>query len=250
MRRRVVLGMMSAAASVLAAGVVFAQPKRGCERATVWTSDACLHIAFVRGGVIEPRKSRCDDAIDGYVGRFGHFSAIDRWGKIVGNVMRPETAPCAPMALMSGTRGTGIYVRTDGASWSVPSAYSDPPPDVRRSLDRLLKGGEPVREILFFHARKEGAPPELAAVTTRDSVKILYLDGEGQFRVAYQLRVRSARWPIFRVAAIVDMNGDGVPEVILHFSEYASGRGHEILLGPSHGGRRYAEVSNNEDEGP
>jgi hypothetical protein len=249
MRRTVALVMMSAAASVLAAGVVSAQPKRGCERATVWTSDACLHIAFVRRGVIEPRKSHCDDAVDGYVGRFGRFSAIDRWGKVVGTVIRPEIAPCSPMSLVSGTRGTGIYVQTDG-TWSTPSAFADPSPEVRRSLDRLLKGGEPVREILFFRARKEGAPPELAAVTTRDSVKILYLDGEGQFRVAFQQRTRSARWPIFRVAAIVDMNGDGLPEVILHFSEYATGRGHEILLAPTHNGRRYAEVSNNEDEGP
>ncbi len=46
------------------------------------------------------------------------------------------------------------------------------------------------------------------------------------------------------------MNGDGLPEVLLHFNEFPDGRGHEILLGPSRNGRHYAEISDNEDTGP
>jgi hypothetical protein len=247
MRRSLALALMTAAAATLAAGAASGELKRSCDRATVWTSNTSLPLAFVRNNVIEPRKSACD-AIERY-STFGRLEAIDRWGQPVGVVFHTSETGRDVFKLLKGSRGTGIFVRTVGKPWAVSSAAASPSPEAKRAVERWLGGIKP-RELVFFKADKPGAATDLAVVTTRDAFRVLYLDESDKLRFAYEKLAGPARWPVYRLGAVVDMNGDGLPEVIVHFNEYEDGRGHEILLAPTHGGRHYAEVSDNEDDGP
>jgi hypothetical protein len=63
-------------------------------------------------------------------------------------------------------------------------------------------------------------------------------------------RASEAEWPVFEHRAIVDMNGDGVPEVIAHFNEQSEGRGYEMVLASSDGGRSFEHVADNHDSCP
>ncbi len=72
----------------------------------------------------------------------------------------------------------------------------------------------------------------------------------GEWQVAYVHRANEAEWPLFEHHAIVDMNGDGMPEVIAHFNEQRDGHGHEIVLASVDGGRSFEEIADNHDDCP
>jgi hypothetical protein len=219
-----------------------------CGDAARWTSDAVLPLALVRGSQIEPDRNQCPEP-GGFHPDGVRWHAIDRLGRFVGVVENVNDSMHGTIfRLVSGTRGVGVFVR---GPWSASaSAESTPEPALRDGLEHLLGKRGAKREVQFFRAQAPGAPAAFAVVTTRASITVAYAEKQ-RWRVAFRETYgRSASWPLYQVRAIVDMSGDGVPEIIYHFNEYEDGRGFEVVLAPARGGRRYRQVSDNQDNGP
>jgi hypothetical protein len=236
--------LASAAASLLlAAG---GDASADCKHAVRWTSDALLPLALVRGPRVEADRDQCREKGHGNGER---WHTIDRWGRVTGEVELLDTEHGGErFRLVSGSHGAGVFVR---GPWRAPvSAALEPEPALRASLERWLGKRDEKREIQFFRASRPGAPEAFAVVTTPRSITVAYADGT-KWRRAFREVYDEGRWhPLHRLSAIVDMNGDGLPEVIYHFNEYADGRGFEVVLAPKRGGRVYEEASNNRDDGP
>jgi hypothetical protein len=236
----------AAAALLLAAGREASAAS--CGDGVRWTSDAILPLALVRGPLVEPDRDQCPEP-GGFHPDGVRWQAIDRWGRFVGVVENVnDSVHGTVFRLVSGTRGVGVFVRgpwTAGASAEVASE-----PALREGLEHLLGKLDKKREVQFFRAQAPGSPHAFAVVTTRMSIIVAYADKQ-RWRVAFrEVYGKIWSWPLYQVRAIVDMSGDGVPEIIYHFNEYEDGRGHEVVLAPTRGGRRYRQVSDNEDNGP
>jgi hypothetical protein len=150
--------------------------------------------------------------------------------------------------LVSGTRGAGVYVR---GAWRTPvSAAIEAPAAVRAAFERWLGKRERAREVQFFRAGAAGAPEVLAFAVTRSTVTVAYAEGNRWHRAFRESYGPEAGWPLYALRAIVDMNGDGLPEVVYHFNEYEDGRGYEVTLAARRGGRSYEQVTDNRDDGP
>ncbi len=239
-----------AATLLLAAGDAAAAPC-GEQSVARWTSEALLPLALVRGAAIEPDKDQCPEPA-GFHAAGVRWQAIDLWGRPAGVVENAEDARgVSILRLVSGTRGSGVFVR--GAWTAGPSAEGLPDEAQRDALSRWLGKSRAPREVQFFRAHASQvprAPATFAVVVRRASILVAYAEGK-RWHVAFRETYgKGTRWPLYRVRAIADMNGDGLPEIVYHFNEYEDGRGHEVVLAPTRGGRRYHQASDNEDDGP
>lgn len=230
------------ATSVVAPAQALADPAT-CRAATQWTSDAQLTLAVVRGGRIERDSGQCTAPF----GSGRTFQAIDLWGKPTGVVSFESADDVGDfVATVSGSRGANVFVRP-GASFV--SAEWSPDAPTRRAFELVL--GDRIAkqaQIEFFHAR---VSDEYAVVASRHSLAV-YARRHGRWRRVYRTSVAQRPrqpWPTYGVRAIVDMNGDGVPEIIYHFAEYRDGRGFEVVLG-KRARTGWRELADNEDTGP
>ena len=245
-RRRVRLPALllatSAAAVLLATG---ADAAADCKHAVRWTSDALLPLSLVRGRRVEADRGQCKSIWE----NGSRWHTLDRWGRVVGEVEYRETSRGGMrFERVSGSRGAGLFVR---GPWRAPaSAALEPDPAARASLHQWLGKPQKRREITFFQASKGARAKVFAVVTTPTSIMVAYRKGT-QWHRAYREVYGENRWhPLYRLRAIVDMNGDGLPEVIYHFNEYADGRGFEVVLSPKRGGQVYEQTADNQDNGP
>jgi hypothetical protein len=240
----IILATSATTALLLAAG---REAAAACGDAAHWTSEAILPLALIRGSRVEPDRDQCPEP-GGFHPDGVRWRAIDRWGRFVGVVENAHDSMRGTIfRLVSGTRGVGVFVR---GPWSAStSAESAPEPALRAALERLLGKLGSKREVQFFRAQALGAPDAFAVVTTRASITVAYAEKK-RWHVAFRESYgRRWTWPLYQVRAIVDMSGDGLPEIIYHFNEYEDGRGYEVVLAATRG-RRYRQVSDNEDNGP
>lgn len=245
------LGLLTAVAVTLlcldarAAGAPTATPRRAvpaapsttrCTGVVRWTSEAVLDLALVRRGAIERNEGQCPEP-GGFHAAGKRFAAIDRWGRTVGVVEnRNDETHGMDFRTLAGSRGVHVFVdavvpKRKSAEWIAPRGE-------RATLLRALGIAAP-RDVAFFH----GGTRELAVVLDRSAVVIAErLHGRWQRIHREQGTVAS---PI-SLRAIVDMNGDGMPEIIVHVGRDAMG--YEAVLSAK--GAGFRRVTDNEDTGP
>ncbi|APR76725.1 Hypothetical protein A7982_02072 [Minicystis rosea] len=241
---RLPTSLLTASAAFLLAGG--ADAAADCKHAVRWSSDALLPLSVVRGRRVEADRGQCKQGIWENGSR---WHALDRWGRVAGEVEYRETSRGGMrFERVSGSRGAGVFVR---GPWRAPrSAAFEPDAAVRASLDQWLGKPQKRREVQFFRAEKGARDNVFAVVTTPVSIMVAYRQGT-QWHRAYREVYGENRWhPLYRLSAIVDMNGDGLPEVIYHFNEYDDGRGYEVVLSPKRGGKVYEQIADNRDDGP
>lgn len=214
-----------------------------CKDASFWTSETMLPLAVVRDGKIETDVGQCgkDVAFSSGV----RFRSIDRWGKIVGTV-ETENDNGNAFKSVTGNKGTGIYVR--GVVPKFKSASWAPDIDTRRALVLAVgtKVAKEAKDVAFF--RNEGGDA-FAVVAGKSSVVVMAKKDESWKRV-YRVTQPDPQWNHFSVKAIVDMNDDGMPEIIYHYASSSDGTGYEVLIGRTGKKGRWSEIANNEDTGP
>lgn len=215
-----------------------------CKDATFWTSEAVLPLVVVRNGKIEADIGQCSKDIDFHEDGV-RWKAIDRWGKQVGTVANVnDSQHGTTFKTVTGNRGTGVYVR--GVVPTFKSASWSPDVDTRKSLVAAVgpRVQKEAKDVAFF---KSDDGDEYAVVAGRSSMLVMTRNGDAWKRV-FRTTQRNPEWSTFSIKAIVDMDGDGTPEIVYHFSEYADGRGHEVVIGKATSGkRRWKELANNED---
>jgi len=215
-----------------------AKPKPLCADAARYTSDAILTLAIVQGKTIARDKGQCGDD---FFPEGQKWSAIDRFGKTVGVVANAnEGKGGMHLRVLSGSAGAHVYVRNrktafTSAEWKAP--------DGEREKVLSAIGAKLPREVVFF----QSASKQFAIVVERSTFSVAELI-TGKWKRRYHDK-NFAGFPVFAVRAVVDMNDDGMPEIIQHFSEDASGHGFEIVLARKPNGE-WDDVASNEDTGP
>lgn len=242
MTRALLLGLGLAALAVtpsVEAKPLKAKPKGAtCEGAVRFTSDALLTLAIVRNGTIERDDGQCDEPF----GKGQTWSAINRFGKVVGTVA-DATSPTAGMhwKTVSGTQGAHVYVRGRKAPYA-SAAWSAPAGEKKKVLTDI--GAKVAREVEFFQSGER----RFAIVVERSTFSIAEKDLKGHWKRKYHQK-NFVGFPVYALRAVLDMNGDGMPEVIQHFSEDAQGHGFEVVLARKANGD-WHEIASNEDTGP
>ncbi len=223
--------------------------------ASLWlASNPHLPLAETRDGNI----SRADDkegckrpARWGATGR--SYRVLDRWGKVLGTskVVRRErydVSGCEEI-LMSGAteseeaQGDRLLVTSDGA-WAPGPSFADRPTAAmhtafRRFLsgldERLVADGasttQPEGErVAFFRIGKKDCQPRdderglvgAYAVAGGPYLVVARYDAQKGWKAVYLTTPPPAASDVYRenkIMTIVDMEGDGVPEVVFHTSE-------------------------------
>lgn len=242
--RSAILLMLLVSGLLVASSASHAQPRSASTAASYWTSEAYLPLAVVTRGRLRAAV-KCNGKLDSQP-----YRAIDAWGQPVGEVRRTTTSTgLSSIGLLSGTRGVGVYVRSPNG-YPPPSAEWQPSRSVRASFDTYLRtkslGAHP--RSRFFRNVAPAQPAEFAVVATDESLAVAIRTPKG-WTMVHENGIESD-WRVFELRAIVDMNGDGMAEVIYHWNEYADGRGHEVVLSPSRGGTSWREVADNVDDCP
>lgn len=242
------MGMIARSFSrVLAVTVVVALPsfaagkptKNACTDAVHLTSDALLGLAVVQGKTIARDEGQCGDD---FFPEGQKWTAIDRWGKAVGTVAAATSAKKGMyFRVLSGSAGARVYVRGRKAPFS--SAEWIAPAGERERLIEAI-GAKIPREVVFFKAGEK----RFGVVTERSTFSVAELDDKGRWKRRYHTKLFAGH-PVYAVRSIVDLNDDGMPEIVEHFSEYADGRGYEIVLGRKPNGE-WTELADNQDSGP
>lgn len=177
--------------------------------------------------------------------------ALDAWGAPAGRaVMLPvnqgtssASGVWSPIAvrILSGNAGAGLYVSDAPAATAAAAPWT--PSATERAGFAALSRGAPV----FFRvlAPRRGAPERFGIACGRTLV-VGYLDASGAWITAY---VRSARGHVFDSEAVLDMNGDGMPEIVIREGTRA-GEGEPIALVARRGGRGWTRAAWFIDNGP
>ncbi|MBL8715889.1 MAG: hypothetical protein JNL79_07825 [Myxococcales bacterium] len=212
--------------------------KPSCANAVRFTSDALLPLALVRDGKLEADKGQCPEE---FFPKGQKWSAIDRFGKMVGLVENTTDSSGMHFRVVSGSPGARVFVRGRKAPYA--SAAWTPPASEKKKLLTAI-GAKVAREVTFFQAgdRKFGV------VTERSTFSIAERDAKGQWKRRFHEK-NFVGFNVFALRAIVDMDGDGMPEIVKHFSEDAQGHGFEVVLARKPNGD-WHEVASNEDTGP
>ena len=217
-----------------------------CKDAVYWTSEAVLPLVVVRDGKIEADIGQCSKDVafheDGV-----RWRAIDRWGKQVGTVANVNDEKSGTtFRTVTGNRGSGVYVR--GAVTTFKSASWAPDVDTRKSLVVAVgpKAAKEAKDVAFF--KSEGGT-ELAVVAGKSSIVVI-AKTESSWKRVFRTVQPDADWNHFSIKAIVDMNDDGMPEIVYHYASMADGSGHEVVIGKASKKGRWKELANNEDTGP
>ena len=214
-----------------------------CKDASFWTSEAILPLVVVRNGKVEADIGQCSQEVglhpDGQ-----RWRSVNRWGKKVGMVANIESG----FETVSGTRGVGVFVR--GATPTFKSFEWVPDVATRKSLVEAVgwRAAKEARDVAFFQSQ---SGRQWSVVAGKSSIALIGLT-DGKWKRLYRASSATpeATWQLYKLAAVVDMNDDGTPEVVYHFSEYEDGRGHEVVLGATGKKGRWREIATNEDTGP
>jgi hypothetical protein len=208
-------------------------------------SDPHVPLALVQGATFSSVGG--DGRTCGDPGRWARIGsrwrALDAWGQIVGELEMRKTelypvTGCreATMRRVSGTEGANLFVSADSAFTPRPSARWEPSSKQRGELHTLIgtlaKAMIPDREIAalgeaafgttFFTAPADpevsmvqqarwaivAGPVFIAARLSDTGWKVMNVKG-----AVFDLG--GSRRDVYRVVSIVDMNGDGVPEIVL-----------------------------------
>lgn len=215
-----------------------AKPKDACESTVRFTSDAILTLALVNGKSIARDQGQCAEE---FFPEGQKWLSLDRFGKVVGVVAGTNHGKHGMhFKVVSGEPGARIYVRNrktpfTNASWDAPKG--------EREKVVAAIGAKLPREVEFFQAGER----RFAVVVERSTFSIAELE-KGKWKRRYNQKTFTG-FPVYALRAVIDLNDDGTPEVIQHFSEDASGHGFEVVLGRKPSGD-WVEISSNEDTGP
>ncbi len=100
-----------------------------------------------------------------------------------------------------------------------------------------------VREVVFFRARpKDGGVFEYAIVTTALTLSLAQRDESGKWKIAYRDNGHASLFPLFEIRAIVDMNDDGVPEILYRFGRTDESPGYDVILGTGATPKRWRKI--------
>lgn len=249
---RWLLGLAALATLAATADVQAAKGKKGdpCAGTTVWTSAPnFLPLALVRGGSITRPRGECE----GDFWRAGvRFTAIDARGGRAGVATWTEGNGGSGLRRTSGADGAGLFVK--GERWKgAPSVEFEPDAETKRAFDALyvrVAKHHPTAMTFFRATAKTTGAPSIYAAGSGRALVVGYLDDRGRWQRAYadHWKANKTREP-FHVRAVLDLNGDGRPEVVAFLRE-AENMGYDVVLSPSRGGRRYRLVAENPDDGP
>lgn len=232
------LAFLVLGASLSLPSLATAKPKPGCADAVRFTSDAILTLAIVDGSTIARDKGQCADE---FFPEGQRWSALDRFGKVVGVVANEnEGKHGMHFRKVSGGMGAHVYVRNRktpfaSAEWKAPAG--------EREKVVAAVGAKIPREVVFF----QSAEKRFAVVVERSTFSVAELE-KGKWRRRFNQKT-FAGFPVYAVRAVLDMNDDGMPEIVQHFSEYDSGAGFEVVLARKPNGD-WHEIASNEDTGP
>jgi hypothetical protein len=207
---------------------------------STWTSDAFYLLARSTGGHVHDVQ-QCRLGVSPTLRR---WRALDSWGQVVGEVRGVDTDR-HHFEVVWGTRGVGVYTT---ANTSYRSAEWRPSEAERRSFDSWLARRLMNATAVFFRGQGSYRHSRFAFATAPDGLMVAQRS-DAAWRVAHQ-ESHEADWPVFQPRVIVDMNTDGVPEIIYHFSEYDDGVGHEVVLTSSDAGHSWRAAADNQDRCP
>lgn len=215
-----------------------APPKPSCADVVRFTSDALLPLALVRAGRIEAEHGQCPED---FFPKGQTWSALDRWGKVVGAVANATDKGGMHHKVVSGSAGARVFVRGRKAPYA-SFAWKAPASEKKKVIAAI--GAKVVREVAFFQtsARK------FAVVVERSTFSIAERDDKGAWKRRFHQK-NFVGFPVYGLRAVFDMDGDGVPEIVQHFSEDATGHGFEVVLSRKANGD-WHEVASNQDTGP
>lgn len=182
----------------------------------------------------------------------GRWRSVDAWGRVVGEAVVKhrsyyDFARCYDLELSVRRGRAGVVYASASGSWRAPASAAWPPTAPERAalhrfaadLERLVVYGEavlpvpPLRErLLTFRvpARKLGVEsrtpppnPTRFAVIGGRYLAIAALTPGGRWVLVHLEHglTSDRRQLLYRPLAVFDLDGDGLPEVVVHFSEGA-----------------------------
>lgn len=204
-----------------------------------------------RGGrrqVASPEEGACTRW-----GRLGDtWRTLDRLGQPVGRARvtgmeRYDVTNCDELELkpIDGPAGAGVFV--SGAYEPLAIHAWKPAKKARRALDRLIRARDRKMKKPAFTPSGVHAPERLA-IETPDGVRRMIVGG----RALTVLRLDGGAWvrehqaepnevggaELFQVVAVLDMDGDGAPEVVVHWDAGDSFNDFTLSLDPKSGAWR------------
>jgi hypothetical protein len=201
---------------------------------------------LIRSAVSEAERGRRCGARSRWRVPASRWNAIDAWGQLVGSYVVGgfddyDVTGCAELSFAGAPRGNGalLFVSADSAWTPSPSVRWTPAPAEAHAFEAALSDvvrGHAQRnmmrecteihdEVRFFEVRT-GTATQRFAVGGRNGgylVASLAADGSWSRDLAKSEPVRAPDFTMcYRPVAVFDMNGDGVPEIVVRESEPAS----------------------------
>ena len=237
----------SAAATKQATLVTPAAAKKGAAAGISRFLASGVPLAEVREGrlaEVGTKKRPC-----GSKGRWAKASsrwhALDAWGRITGTLTvggsdRADGSGCHQVRFSEGTGhdGLGVFVAAGSGYSAGASAEWKPEADVAKRFDALHAAQEVAwvdgkidrsteqarRRTLYFELPKQEGSVEGAATQRRPTrwavsggrvLLVGYVGANGTWKVGHVLSPAS-KDDAYEPLAILDMNGDGLPEIVVH----------------------------------
>jgi hypothetical protein len=199
-----------------------------------------LAVSSRRGGVEAAPGNACTAW-----GRLGSkWLAIDAFGQIAGHARvtsaeRYDVTHCDELGLTAadGTTGVGLFASDDTAWTAPPSARFTPAsPELASFDDFAARASDLVsvtlgrsRDALFFAI---GA--ERLAVVGGGALVVGTLGADGSWHAAH-METPTLPHDAMRPLAVVDMDGDGTPEIVFHLDQPSSPSFEDRVLGRAPG---------------
>lgn len=226
-----------------------AAPSKG---QTLWlASNPHLPLAETRDGSLSPPDDKEGCKRPDRWGAAGRsYRVLDHWGKVVGTskILRREryqVSGCDEIVMAGGegTQGEHLLVSADGVWRPGPSFADSPSAAVRAAFRRFLSGlderlvgaqaplAQPDRErVAFFRVGAKGCVPSESeqrsvgsyAVATGPYIVIARYDAKLGWKAVYLSSPPPAVSDDYRenkLLAILDMDEDGLPDVVVHQAE-------------------------------
>ncbi len=216
----------------------------GCAEAVRFTSDAILLLATVLDGKIERGIDPCETSGGEFFADGVRWIALDRFGQQVGVVVQKTDDKFGMhFAKESGSFGAKLFMRGPKSTSFVSYEHTATAAERKELLAALeLKKA---KDVTFFEAGGE----RIAVVTTAHALTVVRKAGKkGWLRVHRDLDA-NATFPVYTLRAVLDVDGDGFPEIVEHVAEREDGAGYEVVL-RRNGKGEWPLVASNEDKGP
>jgi hypothetical protein len=222
------------------------------------SGDPHVPLAVVVGGhvkeAVSPRVPRNScGAKDRWRKVGSQWNALDKWGQIVATRTVKakndyDVTGCAELTF-GDKRDTDLYVSADSAYRAPPAARWVPSAAELKAFEALLVASHPDGHMPAEHVpqRCTAAPDRVmtfdvpgrghhAVGGTNSGYLIARLDARGWSTVKSQRSPVKPPWTVcYRPIAVFDMNGDGLPEIVLRSSDGPSW-GEDVLGFDANGG--------------